>query len=130
MADAGSVGVTNDISYTGLVADVWASKNISQYPVVTVVDDSANGWFREAQNGYVSGTILGSNGSPAQKLVRVYRRDTGAFLCQTLSDPTTGAYSLRTYYAGPVDVLALDASSLIASGGTANALVYDLVTTT
>lgn len=44
----------------------------------------------------VSGTTKDSTGTLCSKLVRVYRRDTGAFVGQTLSHPTTGTWSVTT----------------------------------
>lgn len=44
----------------------------------------------------ISGVIKDASNAFVKRLVRAYRRDTGAFVGQTLSDPTTGAYSLTT----------------------------------
>lgn len=44
----------------------------------------------------ISDIVKDASGNPASRLVRAYRRDTGAFVGQVLSDPTTGAYSITT----------------------------------
>ena len=42
----------------------------------------------------VSGTTKDASGNFASRLVRVYRRDTGALVEQVISNPTTGAYKV------------------------------------
>lgn len=44
----------------------------------------------------ISGITRNSVGAIASKFVRVYRRDSGALVAETYSDPTTGAYSVST----------------------------------
>ena len=44
--------------------------------------------------GYVSGVVLDDTGAPCARTVRLIRRDTGAHVISTISDATTGAYSL------------------------------------
>lgn len=44
----------------------------------------------------ISGTVKDSSGSFAARLVRAYRRSDGAFAGQTVSNATTGAYSITT----------------------------------
>lgn len=44
----------------------------------------------------LSGTVKDSTGAFAEKLVRVYRRGSGAFVGQVLSNATTGAWSITT----------------------------------
>lgn len=44
----------------------------------------------------ISGITRNSVGAIASKFVRVYRRDSGALVAETYSDPTTGAYSVPT----------------------------------
>jgi len=56
----------------------------------------------------VSGTILDINGSGVFRMLRVYRRDTGALLGSTTSSATTGAYTFTDDYAGEVQVILLD----------------------
>lgn len=42
----------------------------------------------------ISGTITGADGNPASRTVRLYNRSTGAMLAETISNATTGAYSI------------------------------------
>lgn len=44
--------------------------------------------------------IVGQVGAPLERLVRLYRRDTGTLVGQTLSSPSTGAYSIQTSVEG------------------------------
>lgn len=68
----------------------------------------------------VSGTIRDSAGAPAARTVRVYRRDNGALLKQTVSDPTTGDYTAALLQdGGECNVVFLDD----AAGTTYNDLI-------
>jgi hypothetical protein len=58
--------------------------------------------------GEITGTITDSAGAPAARVVRAYRRDTGALLASTTSNGGTGAYRLYTPTLDEVTVLALD----------------------
>ena len=55
----------------------------------------------------VSGVLIAS-GDPIEATVRLYDRATGALLDETTSDESTGAYTLTTYEAGELQVVALD----------------------
>lgn len=48
----------------------------------------------------ISGTTLDAGGDPAARLVRVYRRDTGALVEQVVSDATTGEYAVTAANSG------------------------------
>lgn len=48
----------------------------------------------------VSGTTRDANGNLASRLVRVYRRDTGALAGQVVSDATTGEYAVEAANSG------------------------------
>jgi hypothetical protein len=56
----------------------------------------------------ISGVITDSTGANAQRVVRVYLRDSGTLVGAALSDPTTGAYSITTPHGGEHFVLAHD----------------------
>jgi hypothetical protein len=56
----------------------------------------------------VSGTVIDSNSNGVARTIRVYRRDTGALLGETLSSVVSGAYSLTVAYTGEVQVVLLD----------------------
>lgn len=55
----------------------------------------------------ILGTILNDAGLPCARIVRAYRRDTGAFVEEVVSNATTGAYTL-TVPATEINVVALD----------------------
>lgn len=67
----------------------------------------------------VSGTVYDSTSTPVARTVRAIRRSTGELLAETVSDASTGAYSLRVPDTSEVQVLCLDDS--------AGALENDLV---
>lgn len=54
---------------------------------------------------YISGTTRDSSGSFASRLVRVYRRDTGALVGEALSNSTTGAYKVIAANSGTISPL-------------------------
>ena len=68
----------------------------------------------------ISGIVKDSAGEFAQRIVRAYRRDTGAFVGQAVSNASTGAYSITTAYSGEHFVLM--------HNGTENILAFDRVT--
>lgn len=74
MADLGAVGFSFGELMTKRIF------NINVAPVLAGVE--------------VAGTVFDVDGDPASRIVRVYRRSDGAFVGQTLSDATTGAYSV------------------------------------
>ncbi|MFU8763882.1 MAG: hypothetical protein ACNA7T_05135 [Haliea sp.] len=53
----------------------------------------ANGILYTSATQQVQGTITDGAGTPAQRTVRLYDRNTGKYLAETQSDPTTGAYA-------------------------------------
>lgn len=59
----------------------------------------------------ISGVVKDSSGNFAQRLVRAFDRKTGAFLNATLSNPTTGAYSLPVATADETMVIANDSAT-------------------
>lgn len=59
----------------------------------------------------VSGTVYDSTGTPVARTVRAVRRSTGELLAETVSDASTGAYSLRVPDTSEVQVLCLDDSA-------------------
>jgi hypothetical protein len=56
----------------------------------------------------VSGIITDDGGNPVSRIVRLYRRDTGALLGETESDEITGNYLIETVYEGEVQRIVLD----------------------
>ena len=81
----------------------------------------------------VSGTTKDSSGNFASRLVRVYRRDTGALVGSVLSNGTTGAYKVTAANSGTTTplkhvVVCHDATADPPGSPTENALIYDGVT--
>ena len=56
----------------------------------------------------ISGRITDINGNGVARLVRAYRRDTGALMGETTSNRFTGDYTITTAYAGEHTVIMLD----------------------
>jgi len=44
--------------------------------------------------GSISGTVTDDGGNPVARIVRIHHRETGTLLGETVSDATTGAYSV------------------------------------
>lgn len=61
--------------------------------------------------GQVSGITRDDTDTPAARIVRLYRRDTGALIGTTTSDGTTGMYSLYTPTLDEVQRIVLDDAS-------------------
>ena len=63
--------------------------------------------FPNTSSAYaLSGTVTGSTGSPAARAIRAQREDTGAYVGGTISNATTGAYTIPTEYPGEHTVVA------------------------
>lgn len=56
----------------------------------------------------ISGTIYDNANNPCSRTVRAYRRDTGEFISSTVSNPSTGRYSIDVSHTGEINVVALD----------------------
>ena len=82
-------------------------------------------FFRATPARYLRGTVRDFSGSPADRVVRIYRRDTGALVGTTVSDATTGDYELKVYD-GDIDY---DVQFMIETGETLNDLFYARTTT-
>lgn len=67
----------------------------------------------------VSGVVLDAGGNPAERTVRAHSRATGTLLGSTVSNPTTGAYSMSA--SEECYIVCLD------SGAVLNALIQDRV---
>ncbi len=76
-------------------------------------------WSPAAAATHVSGTVT-ENGTPVAKTVRLYDHLSGDFLGETISDLSTGAYSIPSLGRTKVVAIAFDSPSF-------NALVYDCV---
>lgn len=81
----------------------------------------------------VSGTTKDSSNAFASRLVRVYRRDTGALVGSVISNATTGVYKVIAQNSGTTTplkhfVLCFDATADPPGSPTENALIYDNIT--
>jgi len=89
--------------FNGTIDDIRITK-AARYPVQFTPDSSA---FVSSQCA-ISDVVLDANGSPAKRLVRLHRRDSGAVVGLTLSDATTGEYLVETEHVGEHFVMAHD----------------------
>lgn len=82
-------------------------------------------------NQCVISGVVGSPGNYLERMVRAYRRDTGALIGQAVSNPTTGAYSISAQHGGECFAIVHDSASIVSGapiGGTNNAIIYDRLT--
>lgn len=121
--------VGSDITLTG---SVWHA--IFGYGSTCVANFGASSFAYSVPAGYnpglgvltyeISGNVKDAAGANAARVVRAYRRDTGALAGSATSDAGTGNYTLATEYDGEHTLVFLDDDA-----GTAyNALVLDRVT--
>jgi len=54
-------------------------------------------------NYYISGTVTGSDGNPAERTIRIYNRNTGALLDDTTSDAGDGSFDFQLGTVGPME---------------------------
>lgn len=109
-----SIKASSQPGYSPVDWTLSGSNDLSTWQVVDT-RSSQTGWgsgevrvFTTALVKQVSGVIVDSNGSPVARTLRVYRRDTGAFLTTVVSNSVTGQYSASLAYAGEVQVVMLD----------------------
>lgn len=61
--------------------------------------------------GSVSGVVTDASDNPVARTVRVINRASGEMIAETVSDPTTGEYSVLSPLVGEVQAIALDDSA-------------------
>lgn len=121
--------VGSEITLTG---SVWHA--IFGYGSTCVANFGESSFAYSVPDGYnpglgglvyeISGNVKDAAGANAARVVRVYRRDTGALVGSATSDAATGNYALTTEYEGEHTLVFLDDDA-----GTAyNALALDRVT--
>ena len=62
---------------------------------VGISADCANLVYHIGFGKTVSGTVYDDVAAPTARTVRIYRRDTGALIAETISDGVTGAYTFN-----------------------------------
>lgn len=119
----------NSLQYTGYMSEIemykGAASHTSSYTASS--DPTPDEYV------YVSGTTKDASNAFVSRLVRVYRRDTGALVSSALSNGTTGIYKITAADSGtttPIKHLAVcfDATADPPGTPTENALIYDNIT--
>lgn len=88
------------------IDEVRITKGVARYMANFAVPTEA--FPDSAPAPSISGKIRDDTGAPCSRIVRAYRRDTGALVGSTTSDATTGAYTLTVTAATEVTVVVLD----------------------
>jgi hypothetical protein len=91
-------------NYTGYIDELRITKGIARYTSAFSPPSAA---FLDYA-GQVSGVIRDDAGTPCARTVRAYRRDTGALAGATVSDGSTGSYTLSLPTTDEVSRIVLD----------------------
>lgn len=90
--------------FGGYLDDYRITKGVGRYSATFTPPASAFATYA----GQLSGTIKDEYAEPCSRVVRAYRRSNGALVGGTVSDPTTGAFTINTLSMDAHTVVALD----------------------
>lgn len=112
-------GINGSNMFTGYLDDIRITKGVCRHTANFTPPEVA---FSDYQS-YLSGTVKDGTNTPCARTVRAYDRVTGLLSGSTVSDASTGVFTVTTQTVNPHTVIVLDDDA-----GTAyNALVFDNV---
>lgn len=133
MSESGTLKLGTDQSntyqYTGYMSEIEIYKGAAEH----TANYTISGIPFPDEYVYISGTTKDASNTPVSRLVRVYRRDTGALVSSVLSNGTTGVYKVTAENSGtstPLQhfVVEFDTTTDPPGSPTENAQIYDNVT--
>lgn len=109
-----SFGLAASIDLTGTASSGYVGFHVRSYGCMYDIEYMAVGTDGDNSPGSplektVSGVIRDEGGNPCSRIVRAYHRPSGIILAETVSDETTGVYTLAVPLADEIDRVALAA---------------------